>query len=175
MRRCPQRGVLPGQPPDQLADLLRDGRAPGSTRIGPLVLDQAPVSGEQGTGRHDPVQALVPGQQPCQSGDHGPISPVQCWAGDLTAQDRDLMPHSRIMSRYRRRKSTNAEDRSPGQMLCTSFGTPHSKPSRSSSPCLHSATSFHAAPHRIADWQTEQQGTNASVQRTSGSLPANAA
>jgi hypothetical protein len=57
--------------------------------MGPLFLDQAPVPGEQGPGCHDPVQPQVPGQQPCQGGDHGP---VRLRAGDLAAQDRDLMP-----------------------------------------------------------------------------------
>ena len=33
-------------------------------------------------------------------------------------------PNNRIMSRYRRRMSTTAEDRSPGQVLCSSSGTP---------------------------------------------------
>jgi hypothetical protein len=33
-------------------------------------------------------------------------------------------PTNRTMSRQARRKSTTAEDRSPGQMLCTSSGTP---------------------------------------------------
>ena len=31
-------------------------------------------------------------QQPCQSGDHGPVSPVRFRASDLTPQDRDLVP-----------------------------------------------------------------------------------
>ena len=56
--------VLTGQPPDQLADLLWDRRTSGGVRVGPLVLDDAPVPGEQGAGRHDPVQPQVPGQQP---------------------------------------------------------------------------------------------------------------
>jgi hypothetical protein len=38
------------------------------------------------------VQAKVPGQQPRQRGDHGPVGPVWLGADDLTAQDRDLMP-----------------------------------------------------------------------------------
>jgi hypothetical protein len=50
------------------------------------------VPREQGAGRHDPVQPKAAGQQPCQRGDHGAVSPVRRWAGDLTAQDRDLMP-----------------------------------------------------------------------------------
>jgi hypothetical protein len=83
--------VLPGQPPDQLADLLRDRRAPGGIRVGPLLLDQAPVPGEQGTGCHDPVQPQVPGQQSRQGGHHGAVSPVRSRAGDLTTQDSDLM------------------------------------------------------------------------------------
>ena len=43
--------VLPGQPPNQLTDLLRGRWAPGGVRVGPLVLDQAPVPGEQGPRR----------------------------------------------------------------------------------------------------------------------------
>jgi hypothetical protein len=50
------------------------------------------VPGEQGAGRHDPVQPQVSGQQPCQSDDYGPVSPVRFRASDLTPQDRDLVP-----------------------------------------------------------------------------------
>ena len=57
MRRVPPVRVPPGQLPDQLADVLRDLRASGGVRIGPFVLDDAPVPGEQGGGCHDPVQS----------------------------------------------------------------------------------------------------------------------
>jgi hypothetical protein len=73
-------------------DLLRDRRAPGGIRIDPLILDDAPVPGEQGAGCHDPVQPQAPGQQPSQCGDHRTVSPVRSRAGNLTAQDRDLVP-----------------------------------------------------------------------------------
>ncbi len=56
-------GVLPGQPPDEIADFFRDGRASGGVRAGPFLLDQAPVPGEQGAGRHDPPYPKVPGEQ----------------------------------------------------------------------------------------------------------------
>ena len=59
--------------------------APGGVRAGPLVLDQAPVPGKQGAGCHDPVQPKVPGQQPRQGGDHGPVGPARLRAGDLAA------------------------------------------------------------------------------------------
>ena len=84
--------VLPGEPPGKLPDFLRDRRASRGTRIGPCVLDQALVPGEQGGGCHDPVQPKAPGQQPRQGGDHGPVGPVRLRAGHLAAQDRDLMP-----------------------------------------------------------------------------------
>ena len=84
--------VLPGQPPDQLADLLRDRRASGGVRVGPFLLDQATVPGEQGARHHDPLYPKVPGQQPRQGGYHRPVSPVWFRAGDLAAQDRDLVP-----------------------------------------------------------------------------------
>jgi hypothetical protein len=38
------------------------------------------------------VQPQVPGQQPRQRGDHRTVSPVRLRAGDLAAQDRDLVP-----------------------------------------------------------------------------------
>jgi hypothetical protein len=60
--------------------------------MGPLVLEKAPVPGEQGGGCHDPVQPQVPVQQLCKGGDYSPVGPVRLRAGDLTAQDRDLMP-----------------------------------------------------------------------------------
>ena len=84
--------VPPGQLPDKLADLLRDRRASGGVRIDPFVLDDAPVPGEQGGGCHDPVQPKVPGQQPCERCDHGPVSPVRLRPGDVAAQNRDFMP-----------------------------------------------------------------------------------
>lgn len=88
----PPRRVLPGQPPDQLTDLLRDRRASGGIRVGPFLLDQAPVPGVQGARHHDPLYPKVPGQEPRQDGHHRPVSPVWFRAGDLAAQDRDLMP-----------------------------------------------------------------------------------
>ena len=50
------------------------------------------MPGEQGAGRHDPVQPKALGQQPRQGGDYGPVGPVWLRAGGLTAQDRDLVP-----------------------------------------------------------------------------------
>jgi hypothetical protein len=50
------------------------------------------VPGEQGARRHDPLHPKVPGQQPRQGGYHRPVSPVRFRAGDLAAQDRDLVP-----------------------------------------------------------------------------------
>ena len=42
--------------------------------------------------RHDPAQPEVSGQQSRERGDHGSVHPVQLRTGDLTAQDRDLVP-----------------------------------------------------------------------------------
>jgi len=50
------------------------------------------VPGEQGAGCHDPVQPQVPGQPPCQGGEHGTVSPDRLGAGDLPPQHRDLVP-----------------------------------------------------------------------------------
>jgi len=57
-----------------------------------LFWTSPPVPGEQGAGRHDPVQSKRAGQQPRQRGDHGATGPVWRWAGDLTAQDGGLVP-----------------------------------------------------------------------------------
>jgi hypothetical protein len=50
------------------------------------------VPGEQGAGHHDRLYPKVAGQQPRQGGYHRPVSPAWFRAGDLAAQDRDLMP-----------------------------------------------------------------------------------
>jgi hypothetical protein len=42
-------------------------------------------------GCHDPVQPEVPGEQPRERGDHGPVRPVRLRAGDLAVEDRNLM------------------------------------------------------------------------------------
>ena len=134
--------VLPGQPPDQRADLLRDRRPSGGVRAGPRVLDQAPVPGEQGAGCHDPVPQ-VPGQsrasaaiaarsaQSC----FGPAAwrrrtATSCRSTKIsTSFDASLRISSTSQAnrwdtaRQTSRMSTNVEGRSPGQMVCTSSGT----------------------------------------------------
>jgi hypothetical protein len=84
--------VLPCQQPDQLTDLLRDRRAPGGIRIGPLALHHAPVPGEQRGGCRDPVQPQMLRQQPRERSDHCAVGPVRFRAGDLAAQHCDLVP-----------------------------------------------------------------------------------
>jgi len=74
--------VLPGQAPDEFADLLRDQRASCGVRVGPLVHDDLPVPGEQGAGCHDPVQPKACGQQPRQGSDQG--GSAQSGFGPLT-------------------------------------------------------------------------------------------
>ena len=92
MRRWPQRGFCLASRRTSFTDLLREGWASGGIWVGPLVLDQAPVPGEQCAGRHDAVQPEVSGQQPRERGDHGPIRPVQLRTSALTAQHSDLVP-----------------------------------------------------------------------------------
>ena len=84
--------VLPGQPPDQLTDLLPDRRAPGGIQIGPLVPHHAPVPCEQCGGCHDPVQPQALRQQPRERRDHRSVGPVRFRAGDLAAEYHDFMP-----------------------------------------------------------------------------------
>src|SRR2546430_2920843 len=41
---------------------------------------------------YDPVEPQARGQQPGQGGDHGAVGPVRPGAGNLAAQDGDLLP-----------------------------------------------------------------------------------
>jgi hypothetical protein len=59
MRRCPHHGFCLASRWTQCADLLRDRRASGGVGVGPFILDQPPVPGEQRAGRHDPVQSAA--------------------------------------------------------------------------------------------------------------------
>jgi hypothetical protein len=73
--------------------------------------DQAPVPGQQRAWSHDPVQPQVPGQHPSQGRDHGAVRPVRLGAGDLAAQDGDLMPQDqdlRVLSSL-----TSRQERQP--------------------------------------------------------------
>src|ERR1022692_3270099 len=87
---------------------------------------------------------MAPVRQPPQGGAHVAVGPVRLRAGELVAQDRDLVrsirisvsfevllparsashPNNRTVSRWMRRRSTSAVSRSLGQMPCTSSGTP---------------------------------------------------
>ena len=71
------------------------------------------MPGEQGAGRHDPVQPKASGQQPRQGGDYGPVGPVRFRAGDLAAQDRDLMPQHQYLRLFRR--VATGEQYKPGE------------------------------------------------------------
>src|ERR1039458_5028292 len=80
----------PGQLLDELEDVVWDGRASRWAGAGPFSLDQAPVPGKQGSWGHEPVVAEAGGQQPCQGGEYGAVSPVWLRPGDLAAQYGDL-------------------------------------------------------------------------------------
>jgi hypothetical protein len=70
-------GVLPGQPQDQVADLLADGRAAGPARVRPLALAEAPVPGQQRSWRDQAMAAQSGGQQAGQRGQDGPVGPAR--------------------------------------------------------------------------------------------------
>ena len=90
MRRCPHRGFClasrwtSSRISSGMGVLWRSGESPCSS----------PGAGARRAGcrRHYLVQRKALGQQPRQGGDHGPASPVRLRAGDLTAQDRNLVP-----------------------------------------------------------------------------------
>jgi hypothetical protein len=67
----------------------------------------------QGARRHDPVQAKAPGQHPRQGGDHGAVGPVRLRAGDLTAQDRNLVPQDQDLRVLR--GVASREERQPAE------------------------------------------------------------
>jgi hypothetical protein len=92
MRRCPHRGFCLASRRTRSRISSGMGGRPVVFGWGPFSLYQAPVPGEQGAGRHDPLYPEVPGEQSRQGGYHRPVSPVWFRAGDLTAQERDLMP-----------------------------------------------------------------------------------
>ena len=69
------------------------------------------MPGQQRAWSHDPVQPQVPGQHPSQGRDHGAVRPVRLGAGDLAAQDGDLMPQDqdlRVLSSL-----TSRQERQP--------------------------------------------------------------
>ncbi len=129
--------ILPGQLLGERADFIWDSRASRGVRVGPFPRDQAPVPGEQSARGHDPVEPQARGQQPGQGGDHGAVGPVRPGAGNLAAQDGDLLPehqdlgvlggalrarsasqpNSLIMSRQTRRTSMIAERNGRSQAL----------------------------------------------------------
>jgi hypothetical protein len=101
MRRCPHRGFC-------LASRWTSSRISSGIAGRPAVpgevhfaRGQAPVPGEQGAWRHDPMQLTASGQQPRQRGDDGAVGPVRLRAGDLTAQDRDLVPQHQDLRVFR--------------------------------------------------------------------------
>jgi len=54
-----------------------------------VCADETPIRAGPGPKTRKPQ---VPGQQPGERSDHGPVGPVRFRTGDLAAQDRDLMP-----------------------------------------------------------------------------------
>ena len=62
-----------------------------------------------------------PGSSPRQGRDHGPVSPVRLRAGDLTAQDRDLVPeHQDFQVRRAGRRGESARaPRVDAQVRCS--------------------------------------------------------
>jgi hypothetical protein len=50
------------------------------------------MPGQEGVRGHDSVPPEGGRQQPGQSGDHGAVGPVRPRAGNLTAQDENLVP-----------------------------------------------------------------------------------
>jgi hypothetical protein len=55
MRRCPRRGFCLASRRTSSRVSSRVGGRQGGVRVGPCVLDQAQVPGEQGAGRRDPA------------------------------------------------------------------------------------------------------------------------
>jgi hypothetical protein len=88
----PPRRVLGRHPQDQ-APQLRWNRRPTGRAVwhGPVASDQLAMPAQQGLRCHEPMVSTLGGEQSGQRREHGAVWPGGAWAGDLTAQDRDLM------------------------------------------------------------------------------------
>src|SRR5437762_12792486 len=86
MRAVSPAGVLPGQPQDQLTDLVADWWSPG-----PLADEKAAMPSQQGARGDDPIAPQLTRQHAGQCREHRAVGPAQSWPADLTAQHRDVM------------------------------------------------------------------------------------
>ena len=116
MRRCPHRGFCPASRRTSSRISSGTGGRPAAFGIGPFLLDQAPVPGEQGGGCHDPVQRQVPGQQPCQARRSWPGQPSPVSGGrpdGAPPRPRAAVPRSPRLWRCRCARAAPAS-RTPG-------------------------------------------------------------
>jgi hypothetical protein len=79
-------GVLPGQPHDQLTDLVADWWSPASLRIGPRADEKATMPGQQDARGADPMAPQLTRQHAGQCRKHRAVGPGRNWPADLAAQ-----------------------------------------------------------------------------------------
>ncbi|WSG44009.1 hypothetical protein OHA72_10900 [Dactylosporangium sp. NBC_01737] len=81
----PPSRVLPGQPQDQVTDVVADPWSSRLVRAGPVPADQPAVPGQQRGRGDDPMFPQLPWQRPDQRGQHRPFRPRQARPTDLAA------------------------------------------------------------------------------------------
>ena len=77
--------IVPGQPDDELAELVVDARTARLVRVGSFLGDQASVPGQQGGGGDEAVAAQFAGQGPGQGGQECPVGPGGAGWAELAA------------------------------------------------------------------------------------------
>jgi hypothetical protein len=84
--------VLASEPRDQLANLTGDPRAPGTpSRIGPAASHEPAVPRQQRSRGHEEQTPAPTREQPARRRQERAVRGPQCRAGNLSAQDRDLV------------------------------------------------------------------------------------
>jgi hypothetical protein len=90
-------GIFLSQANDQFANLIVDRWAAGPVRVGPLLLHQSAVPGQQGAWGDDAMRPMLAWQQPYQRREHGPIGPGRSWTTTLPTQYCHLMPQEKYL------------------------------------------------------------------------------
>jgi hypothetical protein len=83
--------MLPGQPEEQLLDVLIERRSPGSgVRVGPRAGDQPPMPAQQRLRSHEEARPTRSRQDAADRGAQGPVGRLQSETWGLAAQEQEL-------------------------------------------------------------------------------------
>jgi hypothetical protein len=129
--------VLAGQAQDELLDDGRGRRSPGAAVLGerPLADHELTVPGQQcGGGDREDLAPALPRDQPGECGEPHPVGGLVPDPGDLTAQQRVLMPHCqhlRVLGHAAAQHCSGHGDQFPDQRSDDRQRHPHVVPERS--------------------------------------------